>query len=265
MYLAHEADAEHAALLEKKTTVERDLARQTEEERTLTAQLAAETDAKAQLTADIDTARIAAEETAERGSIAGSEASDVDFDGVFQSNEAESFEDEAPTEVSLGGAPEVHHAVAALRGEVAATKARLDNVKTESGALSQATAEADAALAKRHVATQSLHAELLNVKAERILLQAEADGDDEDDGSGARDLSTEEVEFDSVFAVPRHHNSVSRPGEDPSTFEQATPNAVALPPSARAETTRLRATLEAARTQLKEVRFRRVFCVTACG
>ena len=120
------------------------------------------------------------------------------------------------------------------------------------------------ALAKRHVATQSLHAELLDVKAERILLQAEADGDDEDDGSGARDLSTEEVEFDSVFAVPRHHNSVSRPGEDPSTFEQATPNAVALPPSARAETTRLRATLEAARTQLKEVRVG-VICMASIG
>ena len=241
VYLAHEADAEHAALLEKKSTLERDLARQTEEERTLTAQLAAEMDTKAQLAADIDAARIVAEETVERGSIAGSEASDVDFGGVFQSNEAESFEDLAPTEVSLGGAPGVHRAVAALRREVSAAKTRLGSIEAEMGGLSQSTEETESALAAIRMSTQSLHAELLNVKAERILLQADAD-DDTGDGCCGRDLSTGvPVEFDAMFngggdGLPRDR-----------------PNSIALPPAAQAEMARMRGILEATQARLSEV------------
>ena len=238
--LAHEADAEHAALLEKKTTVERDLARQTEEERALTVQLAAEMDTKAQLAADIDTARIAAEETVERG-IAGSEASDVDFGGVFQSNEAESFEDLALTEVSLGDAPEVHRAVAALRREVSAAKTRLGSIEAEMGVLSQSTEETESALAAIRMSTQSLHAELLNVKAGRILLQADA-GDDEGDGCCGYDLSTElPAEFDAMFDG----------GGD--GLLRDTPNSIALPPAAQAEMARMRGILEATLARLSEV------------
>jgi hypothetical protein len=246
-----EAEAARGALLEQTTTAERDLARQTEEEHSLAEQLAAENTTSSQL------AYVIEEDVSERESVTGS---DVEFEVVFRhtlGNDLECFEDEAPTEISLGAAPEVHHAVEALRGEVAAAKARLEEISTKRGALSQAAVAAYAALAESHASTQSLHTKLLNAKAERILLQAEVDGEEEDDETGGRDLSTEDVNFDAVFnggdALPRHHNSAAHQNEGLGSFEQDSPNTLALPLAARVEMARLRGILETTRMQLKEV------------
>ena len=182
--LAHKANAAHGALLEKKASVERDLEQQTEEERMLTVQLAAVSSGKAQLAEDIQSARVAVEETVELGSNSCLDASHVNHD------------DAASTEIPFGAAPEVYHAVKAMRGEVAAASVRLDGVEAEMGNLSQFTAETETALAASRASTQSLYAELLIAKAERILFHAETDGD----GKDGRQTSAKGADFDAMFA-----------------------------------------------------------------
>ena len=182
--LAHKANAAHGALLEKKASVERDLEQQTEEERMLTVQLAAVSSGKAQLAEDIQSARVAVEETVELGSNSCLDASHVNHD------------DAASTEISFGATPEVYHAVKAMRGEVAAASVRLDGVKAEMGSLSQFTAETETALAASRASTQSLYAELLIAKAERILFHAETG----DDGKDGRQTAAKDADFDAMFA-----------------------------------------------------------------
>ena len=148
-----------------------------------------------------------------------------------------------------------------LRHEVTEAQVRLDGVEAEVGALRRAARDIDASIVASRASAESLHTELLNAKAERILRQAEANGDvEEEDGIGGRDLSTADVDFDAVFdggdagggGIPRHYSSASHHGGSRGSFEQAS-STLALPPAARVEMARLRAALEKARAQLEEV------------
>ena len=172
----------------------------------------------------------------------------------------------------------MHHAVGALRAELAA--AEVDAARAEDGALA---ADAEARVTAVGASQRALRERLVVAKAERIVLQAEADGDDEDDADGDADddapRRSSTVELDAVFdgggvsddgggggdaaGAPHHHHRDSfehhgaadagggarRRG---STFEQAAPGGLAPPPAARAELARLNSALKRTRAALGE-------------